>query len=137
LTLAESAKQKECAMSLTSIGTSTAGARPVVTPAAAVSATSNHPATPATPPEQATARHSPSKSTAAELQQAIEASNKVLAAKTSNELQFAMERDTGLSVVKLINRQSGETVLQFPSEAILQIAKGIDQVTGAIIQRKA
>jgi flagellar protein FlaG len=71
------------------------------------------------------------------LQQAVDASNKVLAAKTSNELHFAMEKGTGLSVVKLINRQSGETVLQFPSEAILQIAKGIDQVTGAIIQRKA
>jgi flagellar protein FlaG len=137
LTLAESTKQKECVMSLTSIATSTAGAHPVVAPAAALSATSNRTATPAVTPDQAPARRSSSKSTAAELQQAIEASNKVLAAKTSNELQFAMERDTGLSVVKLINRQSGETVLQFPSEAILQIAKGIDQVTGAIIQRKA
>jgi uncharacterized FlaG/YvyC family protein len=36
----------------------------------------------------------------------------------------------------LINRQTGDTVLQFPSEAMLQIAKGIDQVTGAIVQQK-
>jgi flagellar protein FlaG len=88
-------------------------------------------------PEKSLIKRSSSKSTAAELQQAVDASNKVLATKTSNELHFAMEKGTGLSVVKLINRQSGETVLQFPSEAILQIAKGIDQVTGAIIQRKA
>jgi len=60
-----------------------------------------------------------------------------LAEKTSNELHFAVEKGTGLSVVKLISRKSGETILQFPSEAMLQIAKGIDQVTGAIIQRKA
>jgi flagellar protein FlaG len=135
--LAESTKQKECVMSLTSIATSTAGAHPVVAPAAALSATSKRGATPTGTPEQALAKPSSSKPSADELQQAVDASNKVLAAKTSNELLFAMERDTGLSVVKLINRQSGETVLQFPAEAIVQIAKGIDQVTGAIIQQKA
>lgn len=74
---------------------------------------------------------------AAMLQQAVDASNKVLASKTSNELHFAIEKGTGLSVVTLVNQKSGETILQFPSEAMLQIAKGIDQVTGAIIQRKA
>jgi flagellar protein FlaG len=96
-----------------------------------------NPGTPPTvSPEQAVAAPSASKITAAELQQAIEDSNKVLAAKTSNELHFAMEKGTGLSVVKLINRQTGDTVLQFPSEAMLQIARGIDQVTGAIVQRK-
>lgn len=74
---------------------------------------------------------------AATLEQAVESTNKVLASKTSNELHFAIEKGTGMTVVKLMNRQSGETILQFPSEAMLQIAKGIDQVTGAIIQRKA
>lgn len=71
------------------------------------------------------------------LQQAVDASNKVLESKTSNELHFAVEKGTGIDVVKLISRNTGETLLQFPSEAMLQIAKGIDQVTGAIIQRKA
>ena len=71
------------------------------------------------------------------LEQAVDTSNKVLEIKTSNELHFAIEKGTGIPVVKLINRQSGETILQFPSEAMLQIAKGIDQVTGAIIQQKA
>ena len=70
------------------------------------------------------------------LQQAIDATNKVLESKTSDELHFAIDKGTGLSVVKLINRQSGETILQFPSEAMLQIARSIDQLTGAIIERK-
>ncbi|OIP19473.1 MAG: hypothetical protein AUK50_04555 [Comamonadaceae bacterium CG2_30_57_122] len=60
-----------------------------------------------------------------------------MASKTSNELHFAVEKGTGLAVVSLINQKTGETLLQFPSEAMLEIAKGIDQVTGAIIQRKA
>lgn len=41
----------------------------------------------------------------------------MLATKTCNELRFGIEKGTGLSVVRLINSQSGETVLQFPSEA--------------------
>lgn len=124
-------------MSLTPIATSTVGTQPVITPASALSATSSHAATTEASPEKSLVKQTAAKSTAAQLQQAVDASNKVLAAKTSNELHFAMEKGTGLSVVKLINRQTGETVLQIPSEAILQIAKGIDQVTGAIIQRKA
>jgi flagellar protein FlaG len=123
-------------MSLTTIAASSAGAHPAVKPAAAPSATTNRVAAPAVAPLDSTA-HASAKPTSDELQQAVEASNKVLAAKTSNELHFAMEKGTGLSVVKLINRQSGETVLQFPTEAILQIARSIDQVTGAIVQRKA
>ncbi|MDD2880929.1 MAG: flagellar protein FlaG [Rhodoferax sp.] len=83
------------------------------------------------------AKQSAKEPDAATLQQAVDASNKVLANKTSNELHFAIEKGTGLSVVTLVNQKSGETILQFPSEAMLQIAKGIDQVTGAIIQRKA
>jgi flagellar protein FlaG len=123
-------------MSLTPIATPTAVVRPVVTPAAGLSAKTDPGAAPTISSEKVAAQRSPAKSTAAELQQAIEASNKVLAAKTSNELHFAMEKGTGMSVVKLINRQTGDTVLQFPSEAMLQIAKGIDQVTGAIVQQK-
>lgn len=124
-------------MSLTPIATSTVGTHPVITPVSALSATSSPTAMPEASPEQSLVKRSSATSTTADLQQAVDASNKVLAAKTSNELHFAMEKGTGLSVVKLISRQSGETVLQFPSEAILQIAKGIDQVTGVIIQRKA
>jgi flagellar protein FlaG len=123
-------------MSLTSIATTSAGATPIVTPVVVVSTTSHRAEAPAVAPVKPVAR-STQKPSAAELQQAVEASNKVLAAKTSNELHFAVEKGTGLSVVKLISRQSGETILQFPSEAMLQIAKGIDQVTGAIIQQKA
>ncbi|MDD2808717.1 flagellar protein FlaG [Rhodoferax sp.] len=73
----------------------------------------------------------------ATLEQAVASTNKVLASKTSNELQFAIDKETSLTVVKLMNRQSGETILQFPSEAMLQIAKSIDQATGALVQRKA
>jgi len=72
-----------------------------------------------------------------ELQQAVEQANKVLESKTSKELQFSVDKSTGISVVKMINQQTGETLLQFPSDAMLQIAKYIDQQTGALVSKKA
>jgi flagellar protein FlaG len=71
-----------------------------------------------------------------ELQQAVDQANKVLESKTSKELQFSVDKSTGIPVVKMINQQTGETLLQFPSDAMLQIAKYIDQTTGALISKK-
>lgn len=73
----------------------------------------------------------------AELQQAVDQANKSLANKPSSELQFAIEKGVGFSVVKLIDLQTGDAIMQFPSKAMLEIAKTIDQVTGAIIKQKA
>jgi len=122
-------------MSLTSIASPAGVTPPIAAPAAVPSATSRRAATPMGEPA-VPALKSVSKPTPADLQQAVDTSNQVLASKTSNELHFAVEKGTGLAVVSLINQKTGETLLQFPSEAMLEIAKGIDQVTGAIIQRK-
>jgi flagellar protein FlaG len=75
--------------------------------------------------------------TAAELQQAVDQANKVLQVKTSNELQFSVDKSTDIPVVKMINQQTGETLMQFPSDAMLQIARSIDRATGAIIRKQA
>jgi flagellar protein FlaG len=123
-------------VNLTSIAANSTLAHPGYTPAA-----SARPATPDLPAPTVDATKKVERQlkepSPLALQQAVDASNKVLESKTSNELHFAVEKGTGIAVVKLINRQSGETILQFPSEAMLQIAKGIDQVTGALIQQKA
>ena len=71
-----------------------------------------------------------------ELQQAVDQANKVLESKTSKELQFSVDKSTGIPVIKMINQQTGETLLQFPSDAMLQIAKYIDQTTGALVSKK-
>lgn len=123
-------------MDLTSIAATRTVVHQNYAPTPVAGATAHDLPTPAAEAVKAAEQPAP-KPDAAMLQQAVDASNKVLASKTSNELHFAIEKGTGLAVVTLINQKSGETILQFPSEAILQIAKGIDQVTGAIIQRKA
>lgn len=123
-------------MDVTSIASNRTLVQPNSAPAAAARASAQDTPSPAPAAVKNVAAQA-KRPTDSELQQAVDKSNKVLESKTSNELHFAIEKGTGLNVVKLISRQSGDTILQFPSEAMLQIAKGIDQITGAIIQHKA
>ncbi len=124
-------------MELTSVTASSTLARQSYTPAPSARATSSDRPAPTAPTSAKLDPSGSKKTNLSELQQAVDNSNKVLESKTSNELHFAIDKGADMTVVKLINRESGDTILQFPSEVMLQIAKGIDQVTGAIIQRKA
>lgn len=68
---------------------------------------------------------------------ALDRANTVLESKTVSDLQFSIDQDTQLDVVKLVDRESGEVLLQFPSAEILKIAKTIDQYVGAIVAKTA
>jgi flagellar protein FlaG len=43
------------------------------------------------------------------------------------ELTFQMDRDTGRTVIRLVNRQTREVVQQIPPEYILNVAKALGQ----------
>lgn len=78
--------------------------------------------------------HEPSQE---ELRKAVDQANTSLLNRSSNELRFAVEEGVGVTVVKLIDLKTGDAIMQFPSKIMLEIAKTIDQVTGAIIKHKA
>lgn len=86
---------------------------------------------------QKTAKPRPTPPTTVVLQKAVDQANKVLEARTSNEAQFSVVKGTGITVVKMIDQSTGKTITQFPSETMIEIAKTIDQVTGAIIKAQA
>lgn len=71
------------------------------------------------------------------LQKAVDKANNVLENKPSNEMHFSIAEGTGLEVVKMVDKTTGKTIIQFPSETMIEIAKSIDQVTGAIIKTQA
>ncbi len=75
--------------------------------------------------------------TAEEVRKAVETANRALQTRANNELQFYMEPDTGLSVIKLIERETGKEIMQFPSEEMLQVARSIDRFNGSIIRKIA
>lgn len=71
------------------------------------------------------------------VEKAVNAANQAMANKPSNELRFSIDDDTGISVIKLLDQKTGETIQQIPSKQMLEIAKYLDQVTGSLIKQKA
>ena len=94
-----------------------------------------------------------SSSTPVQTAQAVEQTQKVEpsrqqveeAAKTVNEflkpinnsINFSLDEDTGITVVKVIDVATKEVIRQIPSEEMLVIAKAIDQMKGLLVQQKA
>lgn len=54
-----------------------------------------------------------------------------------NDIQFSMDQDSGRSVVKVIDKQTKDVLMQFPSEEALGIAKSLDRLQGLLIKQKA
>jgi flagellar protein FlaG len=57
--------------------------------------------------------------------------------KTMNqELQFSVDKDDGKTVVKVMDKNSGELIRQIPQDEMLAIAKAFDTLKGLIIREK-
>jgi len=86
----------------------TASPDAVAQASAAVSANSN------------TAKSSAEKDT--KLKESVEKINSYMQS-MRRELQFSVDKDTGLTVVKVVNPTNSETIRQIPSEEVLSLAK--------------
>ncbi len=53
------------------------------------------------------------------------------------ELKFSRDDDTGTIVIKLVDQQSGETVKQFPSEALLRLSAALGKTQGQLFDQQA
>jgi flagellar protein FlaG len=54
------------------------------------------------------------------------------------ELSFTVDQATNRQVIKLLDKATGETVVQIPSEAVLAISQGIDEFQhGLLLKQKA
>lgn len=51
-------------------------------------------------------------------------------------LQFSVDEETGVHVVKVIDSQSSEVIRQMPTEEMLAIAKALDKLQGLLIKDK-
>lgn len=71
----------------------------------------------------------------AEVKQASEQINEVLRQFERN-LQFTVDEDTGIDVVRVIDTETEEVIRQFPSEEVLAIAKALDKLQGLLIRDK-
>ncbi|MFT3851024.1 MAG: flagellar protein FlaG [Propionivibrio sp.] len=71
-----------------------------------------------------------------ELQEAVDGMNDFVSS-LSNTLNFSIDKETGRTVVKVIDRATDEVIKQIPAEEMLAIAKAIDKLKGLLIQQKA
>lgn len=55
----------------------------------------------------------------------------------ARNLQFSIDKDTGRSVVKVVDSSTNEVIRQIPSEELLAIARSIDNFSGLFVKQKA
>ncbi len=71
-----------------------------------------------------------------EVKQSVEKINKTIQALARN-LQFSVDEDTKMNVVKVIDTDTKDVIRQFPSEEALAIAKALDKLQGLLFTDKA
>ena len=54
----------------------------------------------------------------------------------NNTLKIEIDKDTGIKVVKIIDSNTKKVIRQIPPEAMLKIAKYIDEITGLLFDKK-
>lgn len=77
-----------------------------------------------------------SESPAQQLKDALNKLNETVQ-KTQPQLEFSVDEETDLHVVKLIDKDNGEVIRQFPSKEAIALAKSIDQYTGMLLKAKS
>ena len=72
----------------------------------------------------------------AQVKEAVQRINQTIQAMTSN-VAFAMDAETGISTVSVIDSVTKEVIRQMPSDEVLAVARALDKLQGLIIQQKA
>ncbi|RKQ64028.1 flagellar protein FlaG [Thermovibrio guaymasensis] len=55
----------------------------------------------------------------------------------NTQLQITIDKDTDITVVKVIDKQTNKVIRQIPPEYVLKIAKYLDEIAGLLLQEKA
>lgn len=58
-------------------------------------------------------------------------------ASVRGDIQFSTDQDSGETVVKVIDRNSKEVIMQLPSKEALEIAKALDKFQGLLVKQQA
>lgn len=112
-----------------------ATAQPVTADIRQVRAAQNSSASPLQT-EQAVTQTQKTEATRQQVEDAAKSVNEFLQP-INKSINFSLDEDTGITVVKVIDIATKEVIRQIPSEEMLVIAKAIDQMKGLLVQQKA
>lgn len=74
--------------------------------------------------------------TTKEVQQALDEVEKAVAP-MAQSLQFSLDKDSGKTVVKVMDTETNEVIRQIPSEEVLAISKAVDKLKGLLLKQQA
>lgn len=69
--------------------------------------------------------------------QAAAAQVEKFVSRVGSDLSFSVDRETGINVVTVVDRNTKEVIRQIPSREIIQIAQALDKVQGLLIRNQA
>jgi flagellar protein FlaG len=69
-------------------------------------------------------------------QQAVETLRR-LAQPVAQNLQFSVDKETGATVIRVIDENTNEVIRQIPSEDILALTASLDKLSGLLLKDKA
>ncbi len=92
--------------------------------------------TPALSKNTATDKQDSSKISDQEIDEATAQVNSFIST-VNNDIQFSIDKETGIRVVKVVDKTSNEIIRQFPGEEVLQIAKALDSLQGLLVKQQA
>jgi len=72
----------------------------------------------------------------AEVQRAANRAQEVLS-RTGASLKFALDDDTGMVVVKVVDTETDQVIRQMPSEEMLALARNMEKLQGLLVKREA
>jgi len=82
------------------------------------------------------AQQQPAPKNSQQLEQALEKLKTALPAKAS-ALQFSVDEQSGDTIVRIVDGDTGDTIRQIPSKELLEIAKAIDKMQGLLLKQSA
>ena len=71
-----------------------------------------------------------------QIKEAVKATNDFVSL-VNSAVEFTVDDDTKLTVVKVIDKSTKEVIRQIPSEEMLAIAKALDNIKGLFIKQQA
>jgi flagellar protein FlaG len=68
---------------------------------------------------------------------AVDKINQTMQSMGNNNLEFTVDSETSMNIVKVVDKETNKTIRQFPSEETLAIAKTLDKLQGMLFSSSA
>ena len=74
--------------------------------------------------------------TESDVKSAVSTINKYLAP-NANDIQFVQDKDSGITLVQIVDTATGEVVRQIPTQQVVEISKDLAKLQGSLVKEKA